>query len=348
MKRILALILTVVLSLSLMAGCGNSTEKTSGDNTTSTQGSSSDKKLKIAFCFQDLETEFWVAGHKAITETLAEKGIQIIERNANEDANKQLEQVKDAIAQKVDGIIIIPQDGESAVAISKVANEAGIPIGVFNRPPSNKDAKSVVVVADNEKIAEQTVEYMAAEAKKLGRKVNPLIMVGDLGDPNAVARRQGFMNVIEKYPDLFNKPVEVPTKWDAATGLANLKSAMQANPNIDFLFTSSDFLFPQIKAVLEPMGKWVKIGDPNHVILGGLDGDSAAGKLIDDGFIDGTGVQDLYYEAGAILDELLKAIESKEKTPEKWIDDPGFALTQANLSEKRMDMWGNKLRTDIK
>lgn len=343
MKRFLALILVAVISLSILAGCGNASEKTSKDS-----GGSAKGKIKIAFCFQDLETEFWVAGHKAITETLKEKGIEVLERNANEDANKQLEQVKDAIAQKVDGIIIIPQDGESAVAISAVANKAGIPIGVFNRPPSNKDAKSLVVVADNEKIAEQTVEYMAQEAKKLGKKVNPLIMVGDLGDPNAVARRQGFMNVIEKYPDLFNTPVEVPTKWDAATGLANLKSAMQANPNVDFIFTSSDFLFPQIKAVLEPMGKWKKIGDKDHVILGGLDGDSAAGKLIDDGFIDGTGVQDLYFEAEAIMNAMLEAIEKGEKTPEKWIDDPGFALTQGNLAERRMDMWGNKLRTDIK
>ncbi len=39
---------------------------------------------------------------------------------------------------------------------------------------------------------------MAEQAKKLGRKVTPLILVGDLGDSNAVARRKGFMNVIEK------------------------------------------------------------------------------------------------------------------------------------------------------
>ena len=67
-------------------------------------------KMTIAFCFQDLETEFWVAGHKAITETLTASGITVIEKNANEDANRQLEQVKTAITQGVDGIIIIPQD----------------------------------------------------------------------------------------------------------------------------------------------------------------------------------------------------------------------------------------------
>lgn len=335
MKKLLAVLMIAAFFVTTFVSCSKN-EK----------GASKDKNLKIAFCFQDLETEFWVAGHKAITETLKQRGIQVIERNANEDANKQLEQVKDAIAQKVDGIIIIPQDGESAVTIAGVANKAGIPIGIFNRPPSNKDSKALVVVANNEAIAEKTVEFMAQQAKKLGRKVTPLIMVGDLGDPNAVGRRKGFFNVIEKYPELFNKPIEVPTKWDAATALANLQSAMQANPNVDFIFTSSDFLYPQIKAVLEPSGKWKPIGDPNHVILGGLDGDSTAGRLMDEGYVDATGVQDLYFEAQALLDAMLEAIEKGEKTPEKWIDDPGFALTQENMKDKKFDMWGNKLRKD--
>ena len=54
---------------------------------------------KIAFCFQDLETEFWVAAYDAITEELTNRGIEVLEYNGNEDANKQLEQVNDAIAQ---------------------------------------------------------------------------------------------------------------------------------------------------------------------------------------------------------------------------------------------------------
>lgn len=354
MKRILGLVLTLSLMVTAFAGCGSSTSTDSSNSSTasstdaqnSNATTSEKKQPTIAFCFQDLETEFWVAGHKAITETLKAKGVKVLERNANEDANKQLEQVKDAIAQKVDGIIIIPQDGESAVAISKVANEAGVPIAIFNRPPSNKDAKSLVVVANNEKIAEQAVSYMADEAKKLNKKIKPLILVGDLGDPNAVARKKGFYNVIDANKDLFEKPIEVPTKWDAPTALANLKSAMQANPDVDFIFTSSDFLYPQIKSVLEPLGKWKKVGDPNHIILGGLDGDSSAGRLMDEGYVDSTGVQDLYFEAKSAMDAVLKAIEASEKTPNEWIDDPGFALTQGNMKEKRLDMWGNKLRAD--
>ncbi|HSV99586.1 MAG TPA: sugar ABC transporter substrate-binding protein [Sedimentisphaerales bacterium] len=300
-------------------------------------------RTSVCFAFQDLETEFWVAGHKAITETLKSKGIEVLERNANQDANRQLEQVRAAIARGVNGIIIIPQDGESAVTIVGEANKAGVPIGVFNRPPANKSNAAIVVVADNERISELAVSYMAEQARRLGRKATPLILVGDLGDNNAVARRKGFMNVIEKNPDLFNAVIEVPTKWDAVTAQANLEAAMQSNPGVDFIFTSSDQMYPQIRAVLEPLGKWKKIGDPGHVILGGVDGDARAARWMKEGYVDATGVQDLFYEADALLTELLRAIEAGEKTPNKWIEDPGFALTQANMAERAMDMWGYKL-----
>jgi inositol transport system substrate-binding protein len=303
-------------------------------------GGQKEHKTTIAFLYQDLETGFWVAGHQAIVSTLKKDGVNVIEKNAHDSADTQLQQAKDVITQGVNGIIIIPQDGESAVTIGQIANKAGVPYAVFNRPPSNHNAKAIVAVADNREIARGIVQYMAEQAMKLGHKVNPLIMVGNLGDPNAVQRKLGFFDVINKYPKLFNKPVQVPTQWNANVALQNLKSAMQAHPKIDFLFTSSDFMWPQIKQVLAPLGKWNKIGSPNHVITGGLDGDVGACQLIKEGYINGTGVQDVYLEAKMIIDAMLSAIKTGEKTPDQWMLDPGFDLTHDNYAKMHNKMWG--------
>lgn len=154
------------------------------------------------------------------------------------------------------------------------------------------------------------------------------------------------MNVIEANPDLFNEVIEVPTKWDGATALANLEAAMQADPEVDMIFTSSDFMYPQIRSVLEPLGRWAKIGEEGHMILAGLDGDSAACRLMRDGYVDATGVQDLFFEADTMMQAMLDAIAKGEKTPENWMDDPGFALTQANWEDRAGDMWGCKLVRD--
>ena len=323
-----ALTLTLLLLTLALAGCA---EQTGGDGPT------------ICFSFHDLETEFWVASHRAITETLRGQGMTVIERNANEDVNKQLEQVRDCIAQGVDGILMIPNDGESANTIIREANRSGVPIALFNRGMTDRERQALVVVADNEEIAEATVAYMADQARKLGRPVTPLVMLGDLGDRNAVGRRQGFFNVIEQNPDLFNEPIEVPTRWDAPTALANLEAALQANPDVEFLFTSSDFLLPQIRAVLEPLGKWKPSGEDGHVILGALDGDQLACRLIREGYLDATGVQNLFFEADTLMNALTAAIEAGETTPEAWILDEGFPLTQENFADRSADTWGCRL-----
>jgi ABC-type sugar transport system substrate-binding protein len=297
---------------------------------------------KICFAFQDVSTEFWVASHMAIIGTLNDAGFDVTELNGGQDANRQLEQIRDCIAQGVDGIILIAQDGESGTTIVNEAQEADVPIATFNRPPADT-TKGMVVVADNESVARQAVEFMAQKAlgrfEGTGQKLNPLILVGDLADPNAVARRAGFMAVINKYPDLFNTPVELATEWNADKAQAQLEAAVTANPNIDFIFASSDFMFPLIHSVLESHNKWMPAGQQGHVILGGLDGDATACKLIKDHYVDATGVQDLYFEAKLTTDNLLKAIQDGE-TPNVVLQDPGFALTAGNLDFAEMDSWG--------
>ncbi len=45
-------------------------------------------------------------------------------------------------------------------------------------------------------------------------------------------------------------------------------------------------------------------------------------------------MQDLFFEADTMMQAMLDAIAKGEKTPENWMDDPGFALTQANWEER--------------
>jgi ABC-type sugar transport system substrate-binding protein len=77
--------------------------------------------------------------------------------------------------------------------------------------------------------------------------------------------------------------------------------------------------------------------------MAGLDGDVTACKLIGDGYVDATGVQDLFLEAKLTMDRLLKAIQNKEKQPNEVLLDPGFALSAGNYPWQRTAMWGCQL-----
>ena len=163
-------------------------------------------------------------------------------------------------------------------------------------------------------------------------------MIGDLGDVNAIQRRDGFFDVVDKNKDIVEVVARVSTEWNADKAFAGLTNALQANPDIDFLFTSSDFMLPQIQQVLETFDKWHKIGEDGHVLLGGFDGDANAYQLIADNYMDACGVQNLFLE----VDMAFQAFQDMwaGKKPEKLLLDPGFVITQANKDQTRDQMWG--------
>jgi ABC-type sugar transport system substrate-binding protein len=292
----------------------------------------------IAVLFDGLYSEFWVAGIHIIREDLKKRGFQIMEAISDQDDNKQFEQVRAAIARKVDGIIIVQTDSNAVIPAIRAANEAGIPMVHFNRPPAESDAFSVAIQADNQKIARDAVLYACEVAKGSGRTHKAAILIGDLGDPNAIQRRDGFEEAVAQYADTIEVVAKIPTEWNAEVAFAGLTNALQANPDISFIFTSSDFLIPQIQQALKTADKWHPIGDENHVIFTGFDGFPNAYALMKDGYMDACGVQNLFYETELAIQAILDLQEGRQV--EKLLLDPGFAITQANLEEKQEEMWG--------
>ncbi|PND27419.1 LacI family transcriptional regulator [Sinorhizobium sp. M4_45] len=295
-------------------------------------------KKTIAVLFDGLYSEFWVAGIQIIRDDLKKRGFEIMEAISDQDDNKQFEQVRAAIARKVDGIIIVQTDSNAVIPAIKAANEAKIPMVHFNRPPAKTEAFSVAIQADNQKIARDAVTYACKVAKKSGQKHKAAILIGDLGDPNAIQRRDGFEEAVAQFADTIEVVAKIPTEWNADTAFAGLTNALQANPDISFLFTSSDFLIPQIQQALKSADKWHKVGEEGHVIFTGFDGFPDAYALMKDGYMDACGVQNLFFETELAIQAILDLQEGK--TVDRLLLDPGFAITQANMSEKAAAMWG--------
>ncbi|MHC1765040.1 MAG: substrate-binding domain-containing protein [Verrucomicrobiia bacterium] len=296
--RSLACCLLATVTL-LFHGCGKQAEPSG------VSGSPETQPLTIGVSFETLQTEFWVAALDAFRSELKGRDIQMLEAIADGDANRQLEQIKNFITRKVHGIIVVPKDANTIVSMIKAANQANIPIVLFNRPPAPSDAKSVTVVADNFAITQATVEFMCEQAKQAGQKCQAAILIGDLGDVNAIGRRDGFDAAVKKYGDLVEVVARIPTEWNQEKAQAGLVNALQANPGINFIFSSSDFLFPSIVSALKSAGRYKKIGEAGHVLLGGFDGDATAYRMLVDGYLDADGVQDVYFEASASIQAVL-------------------------------------------
>ncbi len=292
----------------------------------------------IGIAFETLQTEYWVASVEAIKSECEKNGVQYLVAVANGDANRQFEQVNNFISRDVDGIIIAPKDAHTVIPVIKAANRAQTPIVIYNRIPAKNQGSYTTIVADNYEISKNTVRYMCELARQSGQKFEALIMVGDLGDINAVNRRKGFLDAVGEYPQVVEVVAEVPTEWNQEKALAGVTNALQANPGINLIFSSSDFLFPSVISALKTAGKYHPVGHENHVLLGGFDGDNMAYKMLVDGYLDADGVQDVFYECAASVQAILQQMRGEKV--EEVIVDPGFVIHQDNIKEKASDMWG--------
>jgi ABC-type sugar transport system substrate-binding protein len=292
----------------------------------------------IGVAFETLQTEFWVAAWNKLREDGRRQGITMLEAVADGDPNLQFQQVRTFINRGVDGIIIVPKDGKTVIPMIRAANVAGIPVVLFNRPADRTDAPHTAIAPDNRAIAKATTEYLVQQATASGRPVKAVILLGDLADVNAIGRRDGFEEAVRAAGDRVQVVARVPTEWNQEKALAGLQSAFQAHPDIGLVFTSSDFMLPSIKSVLSARDRWRRVGEPGHVVLGGFDGDPTAYRLLEEGFLDATGVQDVFWEAERTLRVITEARGGT--TPPARLDDPGFAITQANKSTMAARMWG--------
>ena len=305
---------------------------------TACQPKEDNNRLTIGISFETLQTEYWVASIEAIKAECKERNIHYLEAVANGDANRQFEQVNNFIARGVDGIIIAPKDGHTIIPIIKAANRANIPIVIYNRLPAKNKGDYITVVADNFEITRRTVRHLGELANAAGTPQKAMILIGDLGDINAVNRRKGFNAAIAEYPELIELVAEVPTEWNQEKALAGVTNALQAHPDINFIFSSSDFLFPSVISALKNAGKYHPVGHPQHVLLGGFDGDATAYRMLVDGYLDADGVQDVYYECSQAVEAILR--RQKGETVDSVLVDPGFVIHQDNLEEKADQMWG--------
>jgi len=315
----------LVLGAILPAGCG---EAPGG-------------RLRIGVAFETLQTEYWVASFEALRSELERRGIEMIQAIADNDANRQLDQIHIFIVRKVDGIIIAPRDATTVIPMIQAANRANIPIVLYNRPPAPNDGTSVTVVADNFKLARATVTYMAEKARKSGKKCKAMVLIGDLGDMNAIGRRDGFEAAVKEYPETIEVVARVPTEWSQDIAFAGVTNALQVHGDINFIFTSSDFLFPSLISALKKAGKYRKIGEEGHVLLGGFDGDSMAHGMLREGYLDADGVQDVYFECARSVEAVLRMRAGEKVDPV--ISDPGFVIHQDNLREREEQMWGARV-----
>lgn len=309
MKKTLRSVILLVLALSMLLAL------------TACSTSQKSDKVKIGVTLMDFSTEFGIGLKDYMTAKADAMGdVELTVVDAGGDAAKQLQQVETFISQKVDAIIMQPQEQEACSPAIDKAKAAGIPI--INCNSLTITEPDAYVGSNDSESAEIAMTYIA---EQLGGKGNVLMMHGHPGQTAEVKRTEGAMDILAQNPDMTLLD-EQTADWDRAEAMALMENWIQAyGDQINAVFCQND------EMALGALNALVQAGKKDNVLVVGVDAIDDALQSVKDGKMDATVYQDCKGQAEGAIEAAYKL--AKGESVEKEILIPFILVTTENVDE---------------
>ena len=309
MKKTLRSVILLVLALSMLLAL------------TACSTSRKSDKVKIGVTLMDFSTEFGIGLKDYMTAKADAMGdVELTVVDAGGDAAKQLQQVETFISQKVDAIIMQPQEQEACSPAIDKAKAAGIPI--INCNSLTITEPDAYVGSNDSESAEIAMTYIA---EQLGGKGNVLMMHGHPGQTAEVKRTEGAMDILAQNPDMTLLD-EQTADWDRAEAMTLMENWIQAyGDQINAVFCQND------EMALGALNALVQAGKKDNVLVVGVDAIDDALQSVKDGKMDATVYQDCKGQAEGAIEAAYKL--AKGESVEKEILIPFILVTTENVDE---------------
>jgi inositol transport system substrate-binding protein len=122
-------------------------------------------------------------------------GIQF--EDAQNDIGRQLNQIENFIAQKVDAIIVNPVDTDATPRLTRLVVRAAIPLVYVNRLPADKQLPAGVAFVGSDERQSGTLQMLEV-CRLLQGKGDIVIIMGELTNQSARQRTQDLYDVIAR------------------------------------------------------------------------------------------------------------------------------------------------------
>jgi len=301
-KKVLALVVSMLFMVSLLAGCGSTDSKQATDKKAAPEAKGK-KVVGVLMCdFSDQFQAYMIDGMKQAAEKLKSENIEVVMMDGKSDSNKQMSQMENLIAQKVDAVVIMPIDSQASKPMVESAIKAGIKVISVNRPLINQDQALAYVGSTDVFAGEMEAQKMA---DLLGGKGNVAILEGAFGHQAQIDRKQGMENILKKYPDI--KVVASQTgEWYRDKGMKVMENWLQSGLTIDGVMCHNDEMALGAIKAIEDAGKIDKIK------VGGIDSTPEALKYLKDGRLAFTVFQDAKGQGRAAIETAAKVVKGEK------------------------------------
>ena len=263
----------------------------------------------IGVSVADQKSLFYIAAVDGMKTAADKLGVKLIVLSADNDANKQVNQVNDLLTQKIDALVFIAQDATAAAAGVKAANKAGVPvIAVDEKPESGNGQLATYIATDSVKAADALCQWMF---DKMGGSGEIGILRGVLGATAELQRSKGCQQALSRNPGI--KVVGTQSaNWDETQGYKATQNMLAANPGIKAIFGESDAM---------GLGAAKAARDAKRTIIAvGIDGFPTMVTGIKEGLTQATQAQVPYKMGQLAIDNSLKAIGGEKLPAEQYQD----------------------------
>jgi ribose transport system substrate-binding protein len=191
------------------------------------------------------------------------------------DADSQASQIETAINDQPDALVVLPYDGEQLTPVAEQAMEAGIPVINVDRLFASPEAARATILGDNYDIGVKAATYFA---EQLDCEGNVVEIQGIAGISVTEDRSAGFADTLEALcGDGIEVVAQQPADFTPDLGLEVMEAILQANDDIDGVYTHDDDMAEGVIAAIENAGR------EGEMILTGAGGSCTAFDRIADG-----------------------------------------------------------------
>ncbi len=276
--------------------------------------------IGLAMSEQNIFLDMFVAG---VQDSAKSHNLNLVQTNANNDTQTQINQVHDLIAKGVSAILTVTVSKKAEIAIAEAARAANIPLIYVNREPNREILGGRIAYVGSDEMAFGKLQAEEV-CRLLGGRGKVTILIGELTHPAAKGRTMAIHQVLAT-PDCHGIEVleEQSANWNRIQGEEITRSWLAANLEPDAILANNDEM--ALGAVIA-----VKAAGARKTIVVGVDATKDAIASVKAGDMRFTILQDAANQGRTAVEVALKSMAGQPIEPLNWV--PIALITPETIS----------------
>ncbi len=281
-------------------------------------------KTTIAVSMAHFDDNFLTILRTAMGAEAKAQDVDIQFEDAQGDIGKQLSQIQNFVAQKVDAIIVNPVDTSATAKMTQLAVAGHTALVYVNRKPSETTLPDRVSFVGSDERLSGTLEAEEL-ARLMDHKGNIAIMVGELATNAAELRTKDVVDVVAKYPGM--KIVQKQTaNFQRNEAIDLMNNWIVSGEKIDAVAANNDEMALGALIAMKQAGV-----SPKKTLVGGIDATPDALAEMAKGNLAVTVFQDARGQGRGSIDAALKLAKGEKVDSFVWV--PFQLVTQQNYRD---------------